>query len=158
MKINTDKIVLECFLTDDEIIKVAPYIRRSIKNEELLENFIYIYADSIYSIVIHTIPDVDVYWLAGKLEVEDRESVMCLSNFQGFWSELKDVLYLNKINDYKRYGVFTKGDLIGSGERTWEEYVGESEEDAMEYFSDILEIKDIQSIIEIRDEEEEEGF
>jgi hypothetical protein len=96
-----------------------------------------------------------VYWLAEKLNSTDRDALMCLMEYPYFWETLKDILYDNKINDYKRYSVFTKNDLMGSGNRTWEEYLGEDYKDAEEFFQDILLIEDVISIIEIEDEEEE---
>jgi hypothetical protein len=56
------------------------------------------------------------------------------------------------INNLKRYSVFTKGDLMGTDDRTWEEYIGEDESDALQFYTDILLIQDILSIIESEDE------
>jgi len=56
------------------------------------------------------------------------------------------------INNLKKYSVFTKGDLMGTDDRTWEEYIGEDENDALQFYTDILLIEDILSIIESEDE------
>ena len=39
--------------------------------------------------------------------------------------------------------------------RTWDEYLGENEIDATEFFRDILLVEDIVSVIQMDDEEEE---
>jgi hypothetical protein len=41
---------------------------------------------------------------------------------------------------------------MGTDDRTWEEYVGKDEEDAREFFTNILMIQDIISIIQSEDE------
>ena len=41
---------------------------------------------------------------------------------------------------------------MGTDDRTWEEYIGSDENDAMQFYTDILLIDDIISVIEIEDE------
>ena len=56
------------------------------------------------------------------------------------------------INGYKKYSVFTKGDLMGTDDRTWDQYIGSDEEDALQFYTEILLIDDIISVIESEDE------
>ena len=57
----------------------------------------------------------------------------------------------------RRYGItqYPSGiaGIPGStDDRTWEEYIGEDESDALQFYTDILLIEDILSIIESEDE------
>jgi hypothetical protein len=151
MRLNPKKIVFNQKISLSEAINVYKILLEVIEEwDESLYYYVYIKKD--FDIFIETIHQDEVYWLASKLSVDDRDAVVCLMEFPSFWEDLKDHLYNCSINDYKRYSVFTKSDLMGSEDRTWEEYLGDNEEDAYIFFNSVLMIEDIVSIIELDDE------
>lgn len=153
MKLNPKKVIFNRELTLPEIVKAYTILNDVLFVSDQSSYYYYISIKDDFDISIETLSDVEVYWIAAKLNVTDRQAVICLCEYPTFWEDLKDHLYVCGINDYKRYGVFTKGDLMGTDDRTWEEYIGESEQDAMEFYSEILLIEDIVSIIEQTEDE-----
>jgi hypothetical protein len=121
-------------------------------DREIGSVYYYVFLRDEFDMMIETVPSEEVYWMAGHLQISDREAVMLMVEYPGFWEDLKDILYALRINNYKKYNVFTKNDLMGEGDVTWEEYIGESEEDALRFYRDILQVEDIVSIIEMEDE------
>lgn len=152
MKLDPKKVVFNKKLTLTEAVRAYTILNETLMLDDQEMYYYYVFIRNEFDIFIETIENVEVYWLANKLEVTDRQAVMCLCEYPTFWENLKDHLYLCEINDYKRYSVFTKGDLMGTDDRTWEEYVGKDEEDAREFFTNILMIQDIISIIQSEDE------
>jgi len=152
MKLDPKKVVFNKKLTLTEAVRAYTILNETLMLDNQEMYYYYVFIRNDFDIFIETIENVEVYWLANKLEVTDRQAVMCLCEYPTFWENLKDHLYLCEINDYKRYSVFTKGDLMGTDDRTWEEYVGKDEEDAREFFTNILMIQDIISIIQSEDE------
>ena len=152
MKLDPKKIVFNRKLTLSEAVKAYTILNEILLLDDLESHYYYVIIKDQFDIFIETINDVEVYWLANKLQVTDRQAVLCLCEYPTFWEDLKDHLYMCGINDYKRYSVFTKGDLMGTDDRTWEEYIGSDENDAMQFYTDMLLIDDIISVIEIEDE------
>jgi len=156
MRLDAKKIVFNRPLDLEEAVRVFTIMKEVIDYSTIDDNYFYVYVKKDLDIFIETISDIEVFWLADRLGIDDRQSLVCLIEYPYFWENLKDILYYNKINNYKRYTVFTKNDLMGEGNRTWEEYLGESHEEAVEFFRDILLIDDVISVIEMDDEEEED--
>ena len=157
MRLDAKKIVFNRPLELDDAIKVFSAMKEVVDYSTMDDNYFYVYVKKDLDIFIETISDTEVIWLADRLGVNDRQALICLIEYPYFWENLKDFLHMNQINNYKRYTVFTKNDLMGEGSRTWEEYLGESQEEAVEFFRDILLIDDVISVIEM-DDEEEEGY
>ena len=155
MKLRPEKIVFHRSLTLREAVDAYTILREIIDPKSINDNYFYVYVRKNLDLHIETVSDIEVYWCATKLEIDDRQALLCLVEYPYFWESLKDMLYYNGINDYKRFSVFTKNDLMGTGNRTWDEYLGENEIDATEFFRDILLVEDIVSVIQMDDEEEE---
>ena len=156
MRLQVEKIVFNKPLELSDAIRAYSILKEIIDSSEIKDNYFYVFIKENYDLYVETVPDLEVFWIADRLGISDRQAVLCLMEYPSFWDSLKDLLYLCKINDFKRYSVFTKNDLMGTGNRTWEEYIGESEEDAKEFYEHILLVDDIISIIKMDDEEEEE--
>jgi hypothetical protein len=153
--LQADKIVFNKPLDLIDAVKALSSIRDSIDVSLIKDNYFYVFIKDNFDLYVEPIPDIEVYWTANMLNVDDRQAVICLMEYPGFWDSLKDILYYNKINNYKRYSVFTKNDLMGSGSRVWEDYIGKNEEEAKEFYRDILMVEDVISVIKMDDEEEE---
>ena len=156
MRLDAKKIVFNRPLDLEEAVRVFTIMKEVIDYSTIDDNYFYVYVKKDLDIFIETISDIEVFWLADRLGIDDRQALVCLIEYPYFWENLKDILFYNKINNYKRYTVFTKNDLMGEGNRTWEEYLGESHEEAVEFFRDILLIDGVISVIEMDDEEEED--
>lgn len=155
MKLDPKKVVFNRKLTSTEAVQAYTVLVEIIDVErEAGSVYYYVFLRDEFDMMIETVPSEEVYWMAGNMQISDREAVMLMVEYPGFWEDLKDILYACRINDYKRYNVFTKNDLMGEGDVTWEEYIGESEKDALIFYRDILQVKDIVSIIEMDDETE----
>ena len=152
MKLDPKRIVFNRKLTLTEAVKAYTILNETLSLDDHNLYYYYVILKNDFDIFIESINDVEVYWLANKLEITDRQAVMCLCEYPTFWEDLKDHLYMCGINNLKKYSVFTKADLMGTDDRTWEEYIGSDEEDALQFYTDILLIEDILSIIELEDE------
>ena len=152
MKLDPKRVVFNRRLSLTEAVKAYTILNETLFLDDHDSHYYYVILKNDFDIFIETINDVEVYWLANKLEITDRQAVMCLCEYPTFWEDLKDHLYMCDINSYKRYSVFTKGDLMGTDDRTWEQYVGSDEQDALQFYTDILLIDDIISVIELEDE------
>jgi hypothetical protein len=152
MKLDPKRIVFNRRLSLSEAVKAYTILNETLFLDDHDLYYYYVIVKNDFDIFIETINDVEVYWLANKLEITDRQAVMCLCEYPTFWEDLKDHLYMCDINDYKKYSVFTKGDLMGTDDRTWDQYIGSDEEDALQFYTEILLIDDIISVIESEDE------
>ena len=148
MNFDPNKIVLNRVLTVEEGLAVYHIMRQLLEQDEDNMFYYYISVTEESHIDVQSIRSEEVNWLAKKLDVKPRDAVICICEYEGFWEDLKDILHYNDINDYKRYFVFTKSDIIGEGDQEFTEYIGTSEEEAMEFYRDILMIDDIVSVIE----------
>jgi len=152
MKLDPKRIVFNRRLSLTEAVKAYTILNETLFLDDHDSYYYYVIVKNDFDIFIETINDVEVYWLANKLEITDRQAVMCLCEYPTFWEDLKDHLYMCDINGYKKYSVFTKGDLMGTDDRTWDQYIGSDEEDALQFYTEILLIDDIISVIESEDE------
>ena len=156
MRLRAEKVVFNKALTLEEGIKVFSILKEVIDPASVDDNYFYVYVRKDYDIFIETVSELEVFWIANKLGVSDKQGLICLMEYPYFWENLKDHLHNCRINNFKRYMAFTKADLMGESNTSWEEYMGESNQDAHEFFSDILMMEDVISVIEVNDEEEEE--
>lgn len=152
MSLDPKKVVFNRRLSLAEAVNVYSILMETLREGGDEDTYYYVSVGEDTDLFIEGISSDEVYWMARKLSVEDKHAVTALIEYPAFWDGLKDHLYNCGINDYKRYQVFTKNDLMGEGTRVWEEYLGESEEDAYEFFSKVLMIEDIVSILEMEDE------
>lgn len=152
MKLDPKKVVFSRKLSLNEAVQAYSILLESVRNDRDDGTYYYVIVEPNFDLFIEAVSSEEVHWLANKLMVDDRDALVCLIEFPSFWEDLKDHLYICNINDYKRFSVFTKGDLMGEGSRVWEEYLGENERDAYEFYTEILMIEDVISIIEMEDE------
>jgi hypothetical protein len=155
MKLDAKKVVFSKPISLYEAALIYSSIAEEYNKEGGLDNFYYyVGIEDTANVYIEAILSTEVNWVSKELDITPRESVVMLCEYPDFYETLKDHLYNCGINDYKRFSVFTESDIMGEGSRVWEDYIGRTQEDAMEFYRDILLIKDIVSIIE-HDEEEE---
>lgn len=152
MNFDPKKIVLNRVLTVEEGLAVYHIMRDILSKDEDGEFYYYITVTEDSLIDVQSVRSVEVDWLSKKMNIKKREAVICICEFDGFWEDLKDILHFNQINDYKRYFVFTKEDILGEGDQDFTEYIGTSEEDAMEFYRDVMMVENIVSVMPDEDE------
>jgi len=151
-KLDPKKVVFSRQLSLTEAVQAYSILMESLRYDDTNQMYYYVIVEEDFNLFIEAVDSKEVHWLANKLSVEDRQALVCLIEYPAFWEDLKDILYMCGINDYKKFSVFTKNDLIGEGNRVWEEYLGDDESDAYHFYSEILLVEDIVSIIEMNDE------
>jgi len=154
MRLDPKRVVFNRKLSLTEAVQAYSILVDTLKDskDKGMYYYVIVQLDFIDNLFVEAVAPEEVHWLANKLSVDDRQALVCIMEFPSFWEDLKDHLYNCEINNYKRFSVFTKNDLMGEGNRVWEEYIGEDEEDAYYFYSNILLIQDIVSIIEMEDE------
>lgn len=155
MRLDPKKIVFNKPMSLSQAIKAYSILDEVIDATQLGDDYIYVHIKEGFSFNVETIEKNEVDWLSKELGVTDREAVICIIEYPGYLEDLKDHLYNCRINGYKRYSVFTKADIMGDWDQTWEEYIGVSEDDARFFFKNILKVDGIVSILEMDDEEED---
>lgn len=153
-RVDPKKIVFNRKLSLAEAVQAYSILVETLGHDrdESMYYYVIVEKDFIENLFIEAVSPEEVHWMANKLSITDRQALVCIIEYPSFWEDLKDHLYVCGINNYKRFSVFTKNDLMGEGNRTWEEYVGKDEDDAYYFYSKILLIEDIVSIIEMEDE------
>lgn len=155
MKLNLDRVIFSTELDEYNAFRINQSIKPILERYNTNNNYFFVDLDLSFGLNILTYDPDEVQWLARKLECTDREAVYSIYYYDGFLEDYKDILYENNINDYKRYTVMTISNLNNGEELDYGDYIGESIEDATDYFNNIVAVPDIIKIIE-HDEEEEE--
>ncbi|MEJ6794604.1 MAG: hypothetical protein QNK68_06305 [Flavobacteriales bacterium] len=155
MKLNQNRIVLSRDLDEDKAFLVYSSLENVLNRYNTNNNYFLIDLDVDFGVSVITYDPDEIQWLARELGCTDREAVICVYYYDGFLEDLKDVLYINGINDYKRYYVVTKEELLDGKDVDYGDYIGKSKEDAFFYFENIVGASEIISIQE--DYEEEKG-
>jgi hypothetical protein len=155
MKLNQSRIIISRDLDEDKAYLVYSSLEDVLKRYNNNNNYFFIDLEVDFGVSVIAYEPDEIHWLARELECTDREAVICVYYYDGFLEDLKDVLYINGINDYKRYYVVTKEELLGGKDIDYGDYIGKSKEDAFFYFENIVGAPEIISIQE--DYEEEKG-
>jgi len=155
MKLNQNRVVFSRDLDEQKAYLVYSSLEDVLDKYNTNNNYFFIDLDIDFGVSIISYDPDEIQWLARELGCTDRESVICVYYYDGFLEDLKDVLYINGINDYKRYYVVTKEELLSGKDIDYGDYIGKSKEDAMFYFENIVGAPEIISIQQ--DYEEEEG-
>ena len=157
MRLDPKKILTSRRFNTEEVLSAYEIMRNLMDAKDADEFYYYIDTDKNGMAHVFVTGIYEVEWLAKKLNCRPKQALMCINEYPGFWEELKDTLNSVGVSGYdKRFLVFTKRDLMNDSNNfgSHEEYVGDSKEDAMEYFKKVLGVADVISIIE--DEEEED--
>lgn len=155
MRLDPKKILTSKTFSVEEVLSAYSIMMKLMEAKDADKFYYYIDTDNEGFAHVFVTNVEEVEWLAKKLNCKPKQALMCINEYPGFWDDLKDILNLVGVSGYdKRFFVFTERDLFSDefNPNSHEEYVGESKEDAMEYFRDVVNISDIISIIE--DEEE----
>jgi hypothetical protein len=156
MSIDQSKIVFSRELSEDNAYRIYSSVTDVLEKYNTNNNYFFIDLEVDFGVNIISYDSDEVQWLSNQLECTDREAVVCIYYYDGFLEDLKDVLYINGINDYKKYYVVTKAELIDGTDINYGDYIGKSKEDAFYYFENIVGAPEIVSIQEDYEEEEDE--
>ena len=154
MKSAIDRVVFSRSLAPEEQETVSIYIASVLISNPFNEDYHYVDLGNVNnkgaSIGILTFSQEEVQWQANELMCTDLQAVYAIAEYDGFYEELMEVLWVNNINDYYRYVAQTEATLVG--DETVRHCIARSEKEALFYFDSILGLK---NIIMIRKDNEE---
>lgn len=154
MRSAVDRVVFSRSLAPEEQETVSIYIASVLISNPFNEDYHYVDLgnanDKGTSIGILTFSQEEVQWQANELMCTDLQAVYAIAEYDGFYEELMDLLWVNKINDYDRYIAQTESTLMG--DEPVRHCIARSEKEAMFYFDSILGFK---NIVTIRKDNEE---
>lgn len=154
MRSAIDRVVFNRSLTPEERETVSIYMASVLISNALEEYYYYVHVgnmdDREMSISISTFSAEEVQWQANELMCTDLQAVYAIAEYDGFYEELMELLWINEINDYDRYIAQTKASL--TGDEHVRHCIARSEKDALFYFNSILGVEDI---ITVRKDNEE---
>jgi hypothetical protein len=154
MRSAIDRVVFSRSLTPEEQEVVGIYVASVLISSTLEENYYYVdlgnVNDKDTSMKILTFSSKEVQWQANELMCTDLQAVYAIAEYDGFYEELMELLWVNEVNDYDRYIAQTEATLVG--DEPVRHCIARSEKDALFYFDSILGFK---NIITIRKDNEE---
>ena len=92
----------------------------------------------------------EIQWQANQLFCTDHEAVISITEFEGFYEELHEILWANNLNDLNRYVAQTAESIEADMEAAV--CIAKNEKEAYHYFSEIVQLEDI---ITVREDNEE---
>lgn len=144
MNSGIDRIVFNRDLKTEEYVSLSLFMAgfmQKYKDEDL---YYYVEVGENLDLHVTTYDAYEVQWQASELLCTDHEALVSMTEFDGFYEEVMEMLWRNKINDYDRYIAQTV-ESVGEGlEPRW--CIASSLDDANHYFSHILNLKDIITI------------
>lgn len=139
-----DRVVFNRVLKTEEYLSLSFFMIGFMQKYDDQDLYYYVEVSDDLDLSVTTYEAYEVQWQASQLMCTDHEAVVSMTDFDGFYEEVMEMLWETKINDYERYIAQTI-ETIGEGtDPRW--CIASSKEDARHYFSDILKLKDIVSI------------
>lgn len=144
MNSGIDRVVFNRVLKTEEYLSLSFFMIGFMQKYDDQDLYYYVEVSDDLDLSVTTYEAYEVQWQASQLMCTDHEAVVSMTDFDGFYEEVMEMLWERKINDYERYIAQTI-ETIGEGtDPRW--CIASSKEDAHHYFSDILKLKDIVSV------------
>ena len=141
MNSGIERIVFNRDLKTEEYVSLSFFMvgfMQKYRDEDL---YYYVEVSDDLDLHVTTYDAYEVQWQASELLCTDHEALVSMTEFDGFYEEVMEILWRNNINSYDRYVAQTK-ETIGEGlDPRW--CIASTEEEAYHYFSHILKLKDI---------------
>jgi hypothetical protein len=148
---NFKRVVFSRELSDGEIGQIGLFVLAAIRgNDDIYDYYFYIYVDQDIDITITSYRSEEVQWQAKQLLCTDLDAVVSMVEYEGFYEDYMRLLWANEIGDLNRYVAQTKKTLTQNIDPVW--CIAENEKDALYYFKNIINIKDV---VTIREDNEE---
>lgn len=144
MNLGTDRIIFSRDLSEEEYISLSIFMVGFIQNHGEEDLYFYVDINDNFDLSVSTYEAEEVQWQAAQLMCTDQEAVISMTEYDGYYEEIMELLWKNDINNYDRYIAQTI-ETIGEGiDPRW--CVASDEKEAFHYFSNILKVKDIVTI------------
>jgi len=141
MNSGIERIVFNRDLKTEEYVSLSFFMvgfMQKYRDEDL---YYYVEVSDDLDLHVTTYEAYEVQWQASELLCTDHEALVSMTEFDGFYEEVMEMLWRNNINGYDRYVAQTK-ETIGEGlDPRW--CIASTEEEAFHYFSHILKLKEI---------------
>lgn len=150
MNSGIDRIVFNRELKTEEYVSLSIFMIGFMQKHNEEDYYYYVEVSDDLDLSVTTYEAYEVQWQASELLCTDQEALVSMIEFDGFYEEVMEMLWRNKIGPYNRYIAQTKDTIEYGEEPRW--CIAENDEEAHHYFSDILHL---QNIITIREDNEE---
>lgn len=144
-----ERIVFSRELSEEEYILASIHLL-SILHRYNQDSYYYVDIRSDQHMSVLALPEEEVHWQANELMCTDREAVIALLEYEGFYEELQYTLWKNNIGDLNRYIAHSEENIIHGTDP--EPCIAKTEQDAYFYFNNILGILDILTVREDNEE------
>ena len=141
MNSGIERIVFNRDLKTEEYVSLSFFMvgfMQKYRDEDL---YYYVEVSDDLDLNVTTYEAYEVQWQASELLCTDHEALVSMTEFDGFYEEVMEMLWRNNINNYDRYVAQTKETIAEGLKPRW--CIAPTEEDAYHYFSHILKLEDI---------------
>ena len=152
MDLNLNRIVISNGLTDAEYRDISFAILSLMSSGKIEKDYHYVYVDKKTGVNVISLAENEVFWQSKRLNCTDKEAVVSIIEYEGFYESLSTLLYDQGIGGYKKFNCITKEIVISNDLDPYVCYETDMRY-AKYYFESILRLEEIISIYE--DEEEE---
>jgi len=141
MNSGIERIVFNRDLKTEEYVSLSFFMVGFMQKYREEDLYYYVEVGEDLDLNVTTYEAYEVQWQASELLCTDHEALVSMTEYDGFYEEVMEMLWRNGINDYDRYIAQTV-ESVGEGlQPRW--CIASTEEDAYHYFSHILKLEDI---------------
>lgn len=150
MSSGLEKVVFSRDISDSEFFTVSLFLEGLLKRNKEDDQYYYVDVKEDLDLTITGYRAEEVQWQAKELMCTDLQALFSIVDYDGFYEELMDTLWANKINGLTRFVAQTKTTLIKDQEPHY--CIAKNEKEALYYFKTILQLKDV---LTVREDDEE---
>lgn len=150
MSLAPERVVFSRELRTEEYVSLSFFMIGFMQKYTDEDLYYYVEVSEDLDLHVTTFDAYEVQWQASELLCTDHEALVSMVEYDGFYEECMELLWQNKIGAYNRYIAQTKDTIEHGEEPRW--CIAETEEEAYNYFHNILHL---QNIITIREDNEE---
>lgn len=150
MSFTTDRIVFSRELSTEEYLSISFFMIGFMQRYEDSDLYYYVEVGENLDLHISSYHAEEIQWQAKELMCTDHEAVVSITEFEGFYEELCEMLWVNHLNGLNRYVAQTAESI--SEDFTAATCIAKDHKEAFYYFDTILKLPEI---ITVREDNEE---
>lgn len=150
MSSGLEKVVFSRDISETELYTISLFLESLIQRNKTDDQYYYVDVKEDLDLTITGYRAEEVQWQAKELMCTDLQALFSIVDYDGFYEELMQTLWANKINGLTRYVAHTKTTLLKDQEPHF--CIAKNEKEANYYFKTILQLKDI---LTVREDDEE---
>lgn len=147
---NFKRVVFNRELSDEEIAHIGLFVLAAIRRHKDDDYYFYIHVYEDLDITITSYRALEVQWQAHQLMCTDLDAVVSMVEYEGFYEDYMKLLWTNEIGNLNRYVAQTERTLVENIDPVW--CIARNEKDALYYFKNIINIKDVLTVREDNEE------